>query len=69
MKKKELKFCKDCEYSSGEIDTCMKCIASQNPETLNLVTGLYEYDYKYCEQVRENNNLCGRKGKWFKKGW
>lgn len=65
------KLCINCKYfitdnNMGKLGTCLLFPKERNEGLYDLVTGV-DVEYMYCYSTRAEEDLCGKKGKMFKK--
>ena len=65
-----MKLCKDCKHyqtaTPGMLDhSYSKCLAPENMVVISPVTGELRPHMTYCEENRNDANLCGCDAVWF----
>jgi len=71
LKQSKSKICINCKYfihdnSIGEYGKC-SLFPKKEGDIKFLVNGINEKEYSYCYTLRENDNMCGKEGKYYKK--
>ena len=68
------KFCVNCKHfkptlllSNNEFSKCSVFPREIDNKIDYLVSGKPKIEYKYCKTVRQNEDMCGPKGKYYEK--
>ena len=66
------KLCINCKHfitddGSGKFGKCSLFPTRKPSNFYDLVTGVERNEYMYCSTTRDQDNLCGKEGKMYKK--